>query len=156
MDAWTAFLTFLSKIITPDWNGLVQLLPLLLVLGVTAPLLTLMILYYGYSVMRRERPHVRFALAEPQTAPTGDDGLPIVPANVPYCSRHGLIYPLDASVCELDHEDLSVRCPVDHTVRDARQQLCRVCGTRYVLGASSAALTVQSVHRPPEGGAAAA
>jgi hypothetical protein len=156
MDAWTAFLTWLSKIVTPDWNGLIQLLPLFVVIGLLGPVLSLLMLYHLYHFMKRQRPRIRYAEPEPHAAPVGDDGQPIIPANVPYCSRHGLIYPLSATVCELDGEELSVRCPVDETVRVARQQLCRVCGTKYVLGASSAALTVQPVHRPPEGGAAAA
>jgi len=49
-----------------------------------------------------------------------------------------------------------VRCPIDQTTRPASQELCRVCGTRYVLGASRTGLTVRRSGRPPEGGAAVA
>jgi hypothetical protein len=156
VDAWTAFLTWLSTIVTPNWDELIKLLPLFIVLGLLGPGLSLLILYHLYHRMTRRSGRVRLAEAAPVAAAVGGDGAPLIPPNVPFCSRHGLIYPLSASTCELDAEELSVRCPVDHTVRVASQQLCRVCGTKYVLGASSTALTVRRIGRPPAGGAAAA
>lgn len=155
-DAWSSFLDFLSTIITPSWDGLIRLMPLFVILGVLAPVLTLLVMYHLYHFVKRRRPHIRLEQAEAIAAPIGEGGLPVIPPNVPYCSRHGLIYPLDATACELDGEELSVRCPVDDVVRTAREQLCRACGTRYVLGASNAAIMVRRVGRPPEGGAAAA
>jgi hypothetical protein len=51
---------------------------------------------------------------------------------------------------------LYVRCPVDDMTRVASQDLCRVCGTRYQLGAALSPVVVQRSGRPPEGGAAVA
>ena len=78
--------------------------------------------------------------------------------NLPSCPTCGTItsFAKAADIAKDGRVYMIFRCPVDGTIRVARQQLCRVCGTKYVLGASSAALTVQPVHRPPEGGAAAA
>ena len=155
-DAWTSFLDFLSTIITPNWEELIGLLPLFVMLGLTGPILSLLVLYHLYHFVKRRRGRVHLAEPEPMPAPLDANGLPVAPPNVPFCSRHGLIYPLKAKSCELDKEELSVRCPIDDTIRVASQQLCRACGTKYVLGTSSTALTVRRVGRPPEGGAAAA
>ena len=83
-------------------------------------------------------------------------GCPVFPPNVPYCLEHSLIYPASRVRCEVDGTDLSVRCPVDGTVRDASIQTCSGCGTRFVLGASSAPALVVRHAGPPEGGAAVA
>ena len=99
--------------------------------------------------MRTEEP-------EPTPAPIGEDGQPTFPANVPYCAPHALIYPATARTCDVDGGELLVRCPVDDNARVASQQLCRVCGTRYQLGASLAPVAVRRRGHPPEGGAAIA
>ena len=78
------------------------------------------------------------------------------PPNVPYCLEHSIIYPATDVRCAVDGADLSVRCPVDGTVRDASIQTCSGCGTRFVLGAGSAAALVRAPSGPPEGGAAVA
>ena len=46
VDPWTAFLEWLQTILIPDWNGLIQLLPILLILGVVGPGLSLLALYW--------------------------------------------------------------------------------------------------------------
>jgi hypothetical protein len=155
-DAWTSFLDFLSTIITPNWEELIGLLPLFVLIGLVGPILTLLVLYHLYVRITGRHGRIRLGEPEPMPAPLGEDGLPLIPANVPFCSRHGLLYPLSATVCELDKDELSVRCPIDDTVRVAGQQLCRTCGTKYLLGASSTALMVRRTGRPPAGGAAAA
>lgn len=155
-DAWTSFLRFLSTIITPSWDDLIRLMPLFVIVGVLGPALSLLVLYHLYHFVKRSRPRIQLQEAEASAAPLGEGGMPVIPPNVPHCSKHGLIYPLDATVCELDREELSVRCPVDDVVRSARQQLCKACGTRYILGASNTAIMVRRAGRPPEGGAAAA
>ena len=73
--------------------------------------------------------------------------LPVFPANVPYCLEHSIIYPASRVRCEVDGADLSVRCPVDGTVRDASIQTCSGCGTRFVLGASGCARARPSARR---------
>ena len=80
----------------------------------------------------------------------------MVPANVPYCSTDALLYPARARRCEVCGQELTVRCPVDDTLRPAGDPLCRTCGTKFVLGAASTALTVRRPAGPPEGGAAVA
>ena len=50
VDPWTAFLEWLQTILIPDWNGLILLLPILLILGVVGPGLSLLALYWFYVV----------------------------------------------------------------------------------------------------------
>ena len=156
VDPWTAFLNWLSTILIPDWNGLIGLLPLLLIVGVIGPMLSLLALYWLYVSASRKRGKVRYSEPEPRAAEIGDDGLPIYPANAPYCPTHALIYPPTVRVCEIDGEELLVRCPIDETVRVAGQELCRTCGTRYQLGASVSPVVIRRHGRPPQGGAAIA
>lgn len=156
VDPWTAFLNWLSTILIPDWNGLIGLLPLLLIAGVVGPMLSLLALYWMFNKAARKRGKVRYSEPEPSAAPLGDDGLAMFPANAPYCPTHSLIFPPTVRVCEIDGEELLVRCPIDETVRVAGQELCRTCGTRYQLGASLSPVVIRRHGRPPEGGAAIA
>ena len=155
-DPWTAFLEWLQTILVPDWSGLIQLLPILLILGVIGPALSLLALYWIYVYATNRRGKVRWDEPTAEVAPRGEDGLAIYPPNVPYCPTHALIYPAKYTECEIDREELSVRCPVDETVRVAGQQLCRTCGTQYKLGASLAPVVVQRRGQPPADGAAIA
>jgi hypothetical protein len=155
-DPWTAFLEWLETILVPDWNGLINLLPILLIVGVIGPALTLLALYWIYVYATNRRGKVRWDEPTPEVAPRADDGMPIFPYNMPYCAPHALIYPPTYTTCEIDGAELTVRCPIDETVRVAGQQLCRTCGTEYKLGASLAPVVVRSHGRPPAGGAAIA
>jgi len=156
VDPWTAFLEWLQTILVPDWTGLINLMPLLLIFGVIGPALSLLAVYWLYVTFSTRRGKVRMDEPSPMPAERADDGSPIFPPNVPYCATHALIYPPNARECEIDHEDLLVRCPVDETVRVAGQSLCRTCGTSYKLGASLAPVVVRRRGRPPAGGAAIA
>jgi len=156
VDPWTAFLDWLSTIIIPDWNGLIGLLPILLILGVVGPGLTFLALYWLYVRMRTRRGRVRVDEPEPRLIEQTADGTYAYPASTPYCPTHHLAYPATARECSIDGEDLLVRCPVDESVRVAGQQLCRTCGTRYQLGASLAPIVVRRRGQPPAGGAAVA
>ncbi|MFI5253883.1 MAG: hypothetical protein ACHQ15_00275 [Candidatus Limnocylindrales bacterium] len=147
----------LTKVLLPDWNDLVtNLLPIATFLLVTGPILTLVLLYWAYQMAKRPRFRVRSTEPAPMAVPRDDAGSPLVPANVPYCSRDELVYPPRATRCAVCGDELSVRCAVDETLRPVSQQTCRACGTRYVLGASETALAVRRTGRPPEGGAAVA
>jgi hypothetical protein len=147
----------LSKLILPDWQDLVtNWLPILLVIGVVGPILSLMFLYWAYQFVKRPRFRVRIADVEPAAVPRDEAGLALTPPNVPYCSRDGLLYPPRATRCAVCGDELSVRCPVDQTLRPVSQQTCSACGTRYVLGASDTAMTVRRQGSPPAGGAAVA
>ena len=48
VDPWTAFLQWLQTIIVPDWGGLINLLPIFIIIGLTGPVLTLLVLYWLY------------------------------------------------------------------------------------------------------------
>jgi hypothetical protein len=156
VDPLDAFLDFLQSIMVPDWNALISMLPLFLILGVVGPILSIMTLMQLWNVLHRRRGRVRRVEEEPASASLDADGTPVYPANVPFCEEHAVIYPAGARNCEIDRAELSVRCPIDQTTRPASLELCRVCGTRYVLGASRTGLTIRRNGRPPEGGAAVA
>jgi len=156
VDAWTAFLQWLSTILIPDWNGLILLLPILLILGVVGPGLTFLFLYWVYNRMLERRGKVKIEDPEPTLVAASADGTYTYPSNTPYCKTHHLLFPPTQRECNVDHETLLVRCPVDDTVRAADQQLCRTCGTRFELGASLAPVVVRRRGTPPAGGAAVA
>ncbi|MEO7118868.1 MAG: hypothetical protein ABIZ34_07850, partial [Candidatus Limnocylindrales bacterium] len=130
MDPWTSFLAWLQSLIVPDWNAVISILPLLLVLGVVGPILSLMMLMQVWYLLHRQRGHVRVADADARPAERGSEGDPIFAANVPFCEKHALVYPANIRICEIDRVELSVRCPIDSTTRPATQELCRACGTR--------------------------
>jgi len=89
---WSDFLAFLSKLVIPDWAGLINLLPVLVVLGLVGPLLTLGVLaWLGYGVTRPRTSVTYEEGARP--APRDHLDRPIIPAGEPYCPRDGLIYP---------------------------------------------------------------
>jgi hypothetical protein len=155
-DPWTAFLDWLTTVVVPSWNELVAMLPLWLLLGVVGPIFSLIALMWLWYFLTTKRAHVRTAVPEVVAAPRDANGAAVFPANVPYCARQGLIYPPDRTTCEVDGSNLLVRCPVDGTVREAALQVCRVCGTKFVLGAAPTPQLVQRTGRPPAGGAAAA
>jgi hypothetical protein len=155
-DPWTAFLDWLTTVIVPDWTELVSMLPFFLALGVVGPILSLIMLMWTRHLFKRRRSHVQLAIPDVVAAPRDVRGEPAFPANAPFCQEHTLIYPPSRVTCEVDGANLSVRCPVDGTVRPASLQTCSACGTRYLLGASKAPALVQRTGRPPEGGAAVA
>jgi hypothetical protein len=133
-----------------------KILPIAVLVGLVGPILTIVFLYWTYQQAKRPRFRVRSTETAPMPVPRGDAGLAIVPANVPYCSRDGLLHAARATTCTTCRDELSVRCPVDQTLRPVSQQTCSACGTRYVLGASDTALAVRRQGHPPEGGAAVA
>lgn len=155
-DPWTAILNFLQTMIVPNWGQLISMLPFFVILGVVGPIISLVAFMWFWHAIHRKSGHVKVVESEAQPAKLDAGGNPIYPPNVPFCEDHALIYPSSRTSCEIDGTELYVICPVDHTTRPASQQLCRVCGTRYVLGAASTALTVRRTGQPPEGGAAIA
>jgi hypothetical protein len=156
VDPWTAFLQWLQTILIPDWSGLIALLPILIIIGVVGPALSLLALYWFYVLVTNRRGKVRVDDPAPVAAAQLPDGSYDFPPNAPYCSTHNLIYPATARECPIDSEELQVRCPVDNTVRVASQQVCRTCGTRYQLGAALSPVVVSRRGAPPAGGAAIA
>lgn len=155
-DPWSYFLDQLTKVLVPDWTGLINLLPFLIIIGLIGPILTLLVLAWGWHWLTARRARVSVSEPGPQLARLDASGQPVIPANVPYCGEHRLLFAPAAVRCTVDGADLSVRCPVDHTVRDASIQTCGACGTRFVLGAASTSALVRRTVGPPPGGAAVA
>jgi hypothetical protein len=155
-DPWSQFLDWLDNIIIPNWSELIGLLPILLVLGVLGPALSLIALLHLHHRFTRKRGRIRVAEAFAEAAPRDEAGQPVFAPNVPFCAEHALVYPGQSRTCDVDGAELSVRCPVDSTTRRAGDQVCRSCGTKYVLAAGQSPLVVRRNGRPPEGGAAVA
>lgn len=155
-DPWSSILDQLTKVLVPDWPGLILLLPFLLIVGVLGPILSLMGLAWAWHWLTARR--ARVTVSEPAARPVELDagGRALFPVNVPYCGEHGLVYPPSAVRCAIDGADLTVRCPVDDTVRVASITTCTACGTRFVLGAASTSALVRRTVGPPPGGAAVA
>jgi hypothetical protein len=152
-----SLLELTSFFILPDWNDVIQhMLPAAVVLMVLGPVVTLLVLYWLYQWLHMPRFRVRPAEIDAVPVPRDDQGEPVVPASVPFCSFDGLLYPARETRCRECRQELSVRCPVDDTLRSASEQTCAACGTRYVLGASETGVAVQRRSGPPAGGAAIA
>jgi hypothetical protein len=149
---WSDFLAFLSKLVIPDWAGLINLLPVLVVIGLVGPLLTLGLLaWLGYGITK-PRTQVRYEEGA-QPAPRDHLGRPIIPAGEPYCPTDGLIYPFGTQRCDADKTRLLLRCPKCEVVREASVATCGNCG--LTLSAKPRALIVAH-DAPPPGGAAVA
>jgi hypothetical protein len=149
---WSDFLGALSKIVIPDWASLINLLPLLVLIGIVGPLLTLALLaWLGYGITK-PRVTVRYDEGT-RVAPRDHLGRPIVPAGEPYCPVDGLIYPYGSQRCDVDKAGLLIRCPKCDVVRGAGVPTCGNCG--LTLDLKPRALIV-STDGPPPGGAAVA
>jgi hypothetical protein len=155
-DPWTEFLDWLTTVLVPDWGELIGLLPYVIVGMIVGPILAIIVLMWGWYLLRRRRGAVRHLEAQPIAAALGDDGLPVFPANEPYCEEHALVFPPRSRTCSIDARPLEVACPVDGNVRNAEIDTCSGCGTRFTLGARSSSSVVVSSDGPPEGGAAIA
>jgi hypothetical protein len=149
---WNDFLTWLSAVIIPDWSALIAMMPLLILVGVVGPLLTLAILaWMGYGITK-PRTVVSFVEGR-RVAPLDPRGQPIFPSGEPYCPLDGLIYGYGETRCDRDQTLLQVRCPKCELVRDADIKTCGNCG--LVLEIAPRTLVV-ATDEPPPGGAAAA
>jgi hypothetical protein len=149
---WSDFLGFISKLVIPDWSGLIALMPVFVLIGIVGPLLSLALLaWLGYGITK---PRVKVSYDEgTKVAPRDHLGRPIVPAGEPYCPRDGPIYPMGTLRCDVDRTDLLVRCPKCDVVRTAGISACGNCG--LALNLQPRAMIV-STDGPPPGGAAIA
>jgi len=149
---WSDLLGFISKLVIPDWAGLIALLPVFVVIGLLGPLLSLAVLaWLGYGVTK-PRVKVRYDDGT-KVAPRDHLGRPIVPAGEPYCPRDGLIYPMGTVRCDVDKADLLVRCPKCEVVRTAGISTCGNCGLTLDLQPRAMIIATDG---PPPGGAAIA
>jgi hypothetical protein len=145
-------LDLLHPIILPDWSALIGLLPVLLLLGVVGPIVTLLVL--GWIVYGLRRPRARIPYVEPAPVPAQlVEGVPQYPAGEPYCPVDRLVYPFGTTRCRTCGRDLAVRCPKCGTGREATVDTCGTCG--LVLRIETRVRGLQPAG-PPPGGAAAA
>jgi hypothetical protein len=151
-DIWTKILEVTALFITPDWNAIIGMLPLLILLGVVGPFVTFTMLGMLIYQVRKPRTKVEFEEG-PRFAEIGADGNPIFPPGLPHCRRHGLIYPSGVTRCEREGELLAVTCPMCGLGRDAEIETCTNCG--LVLKVKSRAIAIRT-SGPRPGGAAAA
>jgi hypothetical protein len=149
---WSNLLGFISKLVIPDWPGLIQLLPVFVLIGVVGPLLSLAVLaWLGYGVTK---PRTRVTYEEgTRIAPRDHLGRIIAPEGEPYCPRDGLIYPFRTNRCDRDKTNLLLRCPKCEVVRDASISTCGNCG--LTLSAQPRAMIVVTDKAPPGGAAIA-
>ena len=149
---WSDFLGFVSKLVIPDWAGLIALLPVLVLIGVVGPLLTLGVLaWLGYGITK---PRTKVTYQEgTKVAPRDHLGRLIAPAGEPYCPRDGLVYPTGTFRCDVDKTNLLLRCPKCEVVRDASISTCGNCGLAVSIQPRA---MIVSTDGPPPGGAAIA
>ncbi len=151
---WNQILDLTAKLILPDWGGLVGALPILVLIGLIGPLLSLIALVWVIYFVRKPRGKLK-VVEGPRVALLDDAGQPIYPTGYPYCARDGLIYPGGSTVCDSCRDELVVSCPKCGIGRQARHHICENCG--LVLKIDKAAETRHLLPSgPPPGGAAAA
>jgi hypothetical protein len=151
-DIWTTILDVTALFIIPDWNSVVGMLPVLVLVGVVGPFLTFTMLGSVIYMVRKPRVKVQFEEG-PRVAEVGEDGQPIFPPGLPHCRRHALIYQSGTVRCEQDGELLAVVCPMCGLGRDAEIDTCTNCG--LVLQVKTRAIAIRT-SGPRPGGAAAA
>ena len=89
---------FLQPILIPDWRALIDLLPILLLIGVVGPLLSLLGLGWFLYIVGRPRSRIPYQAPAPQPARIVD-GQPVYPAGEPYCAFDQLVYPPGETRC---------------------------------------------------------
>ena len=151
-DIWTTILDVSALFIIPDWNAVVAMLPVLVLLGVVAPFVTFTMLGSLIYLVRKPRVTLKFEEG-PRVAELGEDGRPVFPPGLPHCRRHALIYRSGIVRCEQDGELLAVTCPMCGLGRDAEIDTCTNCG--LVLQVKTRAIAIRTTG-PRPGGAAAA
>jgi len=142
----------LTPIVTPDWGGLVGMIPILLVIGVVGPIISLLALAWFIYVVRA--PRARIPYVEPVPVPAQIvDGAPVYPPGEPYCPFDQLVMPPGSTKCPVDGRDLAVICPKCGVGRAAYIDTCGNCGLVLHIEPKARALRPAG---PPPGGAAAA
>jgi hypothetical protein len=150
---WNTILDITKMFVIPDWGSVIGLLPLLIFVGVVGPLVTFTIL--GIFIYQVAKPRTKVRIEEgPEIARIGADGQPIFPPGLPYCRRHGLVFPSGTLRCDRDGEALAVICPMCSLGRPAAIDTCTNCG--LVLKVKPRPATVARAIGPKPGGAAAA
>lgn len=148
---WTNLLQFTSQFVVPDWGKLVGLIPILLLIGVVGPIVTILALaWLRYGALRpRRRAH--FADTR-RPAEIDADGNPVFPAGEPYSPAEAMIYEPGATRSASGAE-LIVACPKCGLVRSAVRDTCGNCGLSFTIKPVTRSSGAAS---RPSGGASAA
>ena len=145
-------ITFLTPVVIPDWKILVSLFPVLLVIGVVGPMISLLGL--GWFLYFVGRPRARIPYVDPEPVPARIvEGKPVYPAGEPYCAVDQLVLPPGMARCPVCGRDAAVTCPKCGTGRQAWIDTCGTCGLVLKIDRTVPALRAAT---PPPGGAAAA
>ena len=147
---WNSLIELSAMFIIPDWGALIGLLPILLLIGVVGPILTLLaIFWFRYLVLK---PRVQAGYSEPRRLAALDaDGAPIFPAGEPYSLSERMIYEPGATR-SASGEALLVACPKCDLVRTADIDTCGNCGLSFTI--SPPTRTIRPAAPPPGGRAA--
>ena len=150
-DLWNSLIEFTGQFVIPDWDALILLLPVFLLIGVVGPLVTLLVLaWMRYRVLR---PGVKAGYADLRRPAPGDaDGAPVFPVGEPYSLTESMIYEPGATRA-VSGETLLVACPKCGLVRTAEVDTCGNCGLTFTITPPTRTLRPAE---PPPGGRAAA
>lgn len=149
---WNQLIDLTSRFVVPDWGALINLLPVLLLIGVVGPLLTLIVFAWLVYGVRAPRAKVQFDEG-PDRAPVGPDGQLEAPRGLPYCRRDGLVFASGTTRCTECGVDLAVICPMCGLGREATISTCGNCG--LVLQVKPRVRVLRPAGPPPGGGAVA-
>ena len=151
-EIWAQVLTVIGQIVSPDWSGLIGLLPIFLLIGVIGPILTIGALAWFYYFVTKPRPKV-VVEEGPRSVPLDELGNAVYPVGLPYCVRDGLVFDSGTTRCEVDQGDLTVTCPMCGLGRRADISTCGNCG--LVLKVERRLQIVPPAGAPPGGAALA-
>ncbi len=146
-------LDFTGMLVTPDWDWLLSIIPVLIFLLVGGALSLAVLVWFIYLV---RKPRTTLKIEDgPRPATLDDRGEPIAPPGEPYCVRDAIVYPLSTLRCERCSDLLTVTCPMCGLARTVDVGTCANCG--LVLRIDPSARTrVARPAGPPPGGAALA
>jgi hypothetical protein len=150
-ELWNQLLTASAVLVTPDWGQLINLLPILLLLFVVGPIVTILALAWLRYVVKKPRQHVAFADTR-RAARLDASGEPVYPAGEPYSPRERVIYE-PGTTRSPSGEMLVLACPKCSLVRPAVEDTCGNCGLSFTLKPTTRSL--RPAGPPPDGASAA-
>ena len=152
-DLYQQLLDFTGMLVTPDWDWLLSIIPVLIFLLVGGAVSLGLLVWFVYFV---RKPRTSLAIqAGPRPARRDDSGEVVAPPGEPYCVRDAMIYPLSTLRCDRCSDLLTVTCPMCGLARTVNVGTCANCG--LVLRIDPSARTrVAPPAGPPPGGAAIA
>ncbi len=148
---WTGFIQFSAQFVTPDWGKLIPMIPIILLIAVVGPILTILALaWLRYGALRPRR---KAAFADPRRpAPLDDAGNAVYPTGEPYSPAERMIYEPGATI-SASGAALVVACPKCGLVRNAVRDTCGNCGLSFTI---KPVIRSSGTASRPSGGAAAA